>query len=52
MKKIYHFTNYDEFLTELNSYKGDHYEIVRSGDVAVVTFKIDNEFVACLQFVK
>lgn len=41
-KVIYHFTDYEKFLQELNSYKGDHYKIVRSGDVAVVTFKLDD----------
>lgn len=51
-KTFFHFTDYNEFLNELNSYKGQHYKIQRSGDVAVITFKSDNIFVACLQYIK
>ena len=50
MKEVYHYTNYQEYLKEIESYKGDFYRIVMSNNVVIITFKDSGVFVACLQF--
>lgn len=52
-KSIEHFTNYNLFFQEIRLYSMNNtYRVVRSGDVVIVTFRDNNEFVICLNYIK